>query len=169
MADLTPKQPKRSRKAAEQPEPKQEPAKVGRPSDYTSEIGDIICGRLSAGESLKKITDGDDMPDRTTVYRWLRLHEEFRHNYVRATEDRADHMFDDMLEIADLGSPEDVQRARLRVDTRKWALSKMIPKKYGEKTALVGGDPETDDPIQVDNRSVGRRLAFILQNAAQPE
>ena len=161
--------PKRSRKAAEQPAPAQEPAKVGRPTDYTPELGDAICARLSAGESVKKITDGDDMPGRTTIYRWLREHAEFRDNYTRATEDRADHIFDDMFEIADTGNAEDVQRARLRVDTRKWALSKMIPKKYGDKTALVGGDPETDEPIQVDDKALARRLAFVLASAVQPE
>lgn len=161
---LTDKQPKKPK--AKNPDKPAEPAKVGRPSDYTPEIGDIICGRLSAGESLKKITDGDDMPSRPTVYRWIRQQEEFRNNYVRATEDRADHIFDDMFEIADDGNPEDVQRARLRVDTRKWALSKMIPKKYGEKTALVGGDPETDEPIQVDDRALARKLAMILTEAS---
>lgn len=150
----------------------EEPAKIGRPSEYTTEVADIICGRLAAGESLKKITDCNDMPARPTVYRWIREREDFRNNYVRATEDRADHMFDDMLEIADAGSPEDVQRARLRVDTRKWALSKMIPKKYGDKTALVGGDPDTDEPIQVDDsRELARKIAVLLTGAltAQPE
>jgi len=34
---------------------------------------------------------------------------------------------------------EHIQRARLRVDTRKWILSKMLPKVYGDKFQ-VGGD-----------------------------
>jgi hypothetical protein len=142
--------------------------KAGRPSDYTDTLADIICGRLAAGESLKHITDEAGMPSRPTVYRWIRDHESFRNNYVQATEDRADHIFDDMFDIADTGNPEDVQRAKLRVDTRKWALSKMIPKKYGDKTAIVGGDPEKDDPIQIedaDARELGRKLAFVLSGA----
>jgi len=144
------------------------PAKVGRPSDYTPELGDYICARLSAGESVKKITDCDDMPSRPAVYRWLREHEEFRNNYTRATEDRADHIFDDMFEIADEGSPEDVQRARLRVDTRKWALSKMIPKKYGEKveTTLKGDE---DAPLIIDDRVAARQIAYLLANAVRQD
>lgn len=55
-------------------------------------------------------------------------------------------MFEQMLDIAD-GSSEDVQRDRLRVDTRKWALSRMSPRKYGDKLAL-GGD-EDGAPILV--------------------
>jgi len=161
--------PKKPRKPkATKPEVKAEPNPVGRPSEYTSEVGDAICGRLANGESLKKITDEKKMPAAPTVYRWIRTYEEFRNNYTRATEDRAGHMFDDMLEIADEGNPEDVMRARLRVDTRKWALSKMIPKKYGDKTALVGGDPETDEPIQVtDDRALARKLAMILTGEAE--
>ena len=34
---------------------------------------------------------------------------------------------------------EAVQRSRLRVDARKWLMSKLMPKKYGEKLEL-GGD-----------------------------
>lgn len=145
-----------------------EPPKIGRPSEYTTEVADIICGRLAAGESLKKITDCNDMPARPTVYRWIREREEFRNNYVRATEDRADHMFDDMLEIADAGSPEDTQRARLRVDTRKWALSKMIPKKYGEKieTTLKGDE---DAPLVIDDRVAARQIAYLLASAVRQD
>ena len=31
---------------------------------------------------------------------------------------------------------ESVQRSKLRVDTRKWLMSKLAPKKYGEKVDL---------------------------------
>jgi len=33
-----------------------------------------------------------------------------------------------------------VEHRRLRVDARKWYLSKVAPKKYGEKVALTDGD-----------------------------
>ena len=89
----------------------------------------------------------------------------FSDRYARAREVRADDMFDEMLEIADDDKRdwepvrdkesgdivdikvdgEHIQRARLRVDTRKWQLSKMDPRKYGEKLDL-GSDPER--PLQ---------------------
>ena len=54
-----------------------------------------------------------------------------------------------MFEISDEVAPEpsEVAKARLRVDTRKWALARMNPKKYGDKVALTGGD-DTDNPIK---------------------
>ena len=35
-------------------------------------------------------------------------------------------------------------RAKLRIDTRKWIMSKMVPKKYGDKTVLSN---DTESPI----------------------
>jgi hypothetical protein len=52
--------------------------------------------------------------------------------YARAREDRADLMADEILLISD-AKDTDVNRDRLRVDTRKWLLSKLQPKKYGDK------------------------------------
>ena len=45
-------------------------------------------------------------------------------------------MFEELIEIAD-EEKKDVMRSRLRVDTRKWYLSKIVPKKYGEKLDLT--------------------------------
>ena len=59
-------------------------------------------------------------------------------------------MFEELLDIADDGAndwlknknglmlnKEVVLRSRLRVDTRKWYLSKVLPKKFGEKLDLT--------------------------------
>ena len=40
---------------------------------------------------------------------------------------------------------EHVQRARLRIDSRKWLMSKMAPKKYGDRIE-VGGN--SDAPLR---------------------
>ena len=66
---------------------------------------------------------------------------------------RSEAMFEDILEIADdtsrdtidtengeKANSEWISRSRLRVDARKWMLSKMMPKKYGDKiTQELGG------------------------------
>lgn len=125
---------------------------AGRPSDYTKELADNICARLSEGESLRSVCRDENMPDKSTVFRWLRLHKEFSDQYARAKEESADALFEELLEIADDGTNdwmerqsadgttggwqvngEALQRSRLRVDTRKWALSKLKPKKYGDR------------------------------------
>lgn len=128
----------------------------GRPSEYSEAVADAICLRLANAESLRKICLSDDMPCQTTVFKWLRQHEEFAQQYARAREAQADALFDECLDIADDGSNDymgegetyngdAVQRSRLRIDTRKWMAGKLRPKVYGEKT-LLGSDPENPLP-----------------------
>ena len=105
----------------------------GRKSEYTDAIAQGICERIAEGQSLRAICRDEDMPDRATVLRWLDAHDEFAAKYARAREVQADLLFEDMQEVADSGSPEDTQRARLRVMTMQWRASKLAPKKYGEK------------------------------------
>ena len=126
----------------------------GRPSDFTPEIANEICERLAKGESLREIcsADRDDfLPCERTVYRWLEGKEdwaaEFRQQYARAREGQADSKFDAAWEIAKAATTEDVQVRRLQVDTLKWQVGKLAPKKYGDKVAHVGGG-EGDEPIK---------------------
>lgn len=138
---------------------------AGRPSEYTQDMADIICAQLADGESLRTVCLAEDMPSKTSVFRWLRTHDEFRDQYARAKEESADALTDEMLDIADDGSNdwmkrhgkddedywvtngECIQRSRVRIDTRKWIASKLKPKKYGDKLTH-GGDP--DNPIEMN-------------------
>jgi hypothetical protein len=71
------------------------------------------------------------MPDRVTVWRWQKENEAFRSQYARAREQQAETFADEIITIADRA--EDANIARLQVDARKWAASKLAPKKYGDK------------------------------------
>jgi hypothetical protein len=85
------------------------------------------------------------MPSQASVYRWLDANEDLRERYARARTAQADTIFDECLAIADQydeaadrgeGGVEHIQRARLRIDTRKWMAGKLRPAKYGEKLDL---------------------------------
>lgn len=139
---------------------------AGRPSDYTSEKAAEICALIAEGHSLRQIEAIEGMPNRRTILRWLDRHEEFRPQYARAREAQAEHFADEILEISDDGSNdwmrrtgkdreeqwvangEHIQRSRLRVDARKWLMSKMAPKKYGEKIQHAGADGE--GPVKME-------------------
>ncbi len=151
---------------------------MSRPSIYTDDLAVRICQRLAAGDSLRSICADDEMPNASTVHAWVLTHEEFSKQYARAREMQAEHYLDEIIEIADdsmldkfvddNGSvrtdSEVVARSRLRVDTRKWAMSKMAPRKYGDKitnehTGKDGGPIETKELSDNDR---ARRFAFIL-------
>lgn len=83
--------------------------------------------------------------------RWLASHAEFRDQYASAREAQADYYAEEIIEISDdatndfmlrknnSGEDELVEnkdvlaRSRLRVDTRKWLMARMAPKKYGDR------------------------------------
>jgi hypothetical protein len=130
-----------------------------RPSIYSKELADKICLRICEGESLKRICRDGDMPARSTVHKWLLDDDKkyFVDKYEFACNVRAENMFDELEEIADDGTndyierenrdggtyetlnSENIQRSRLRIDVRKWYLSKVMPKKYGDKMDLTSG------------------------------
>jgi len=57
----------------------------------------------------------------------------FATRYARARDKGLDNMADECLVIADSATAEDAQARRLSVDTRKWYLSKLAPKRYGDQ------------------------------------
>jgi hypothetical protein len=122
-------------------------------STFTQKTADLICERLANGESIRTICKAKEMPAQSTIFKWLADNASFSEQYARAREAQADLIFEEMFEIADDASNdwmqrkakegeespgfelngEHIQRSRLRIDARKWMLSKMAPKKYGDK------------------------------------
>lgn len=147
--------------------------KIGRPSSYTVEMADAICKKVSEGQALLHVCEENGFPNQTTVFRWLNEREDFRNKYARAREIQIERMALDALRIAD-DPNEDPQSRRVRVDTRKWILSKWAPKKYGEKLEVeqtgeqtlrirIGGDRPTEF-INVKSRPV-----LTLENAIETD
>lgn len=143
---------------------------MAKPREFDQIIGDEICDRLTNGESLRKISCDEHMPAASTIYKWLTANKTFAEQYAHAREAQADTLADEILDIADDGSNdymerEDgsveyngdaVSRSKLRVDSRKWIASKLKPKKYGDKQ-LIGSDPDNPLPDGFNVRLVKAR------------
>ena len=109
-----------------------------------------ILARVRSGLSLRAACDGDDwMPAEATFRLWCDSDADLSAQYTSAREARAELLFEQCLDIADQyeqaeekleGGTDHINRARLRIDTRKWMLGKMQPKKYGDKLAIGGAD-----------------------------
>jgi hypothetical protein len=146
---------------------------MGRPSSFTQQTADAICERLALGESLRSICRDPAMPSNSAVAEWLGKHSTFAEQYARAKTVGLDLMAEEIIAISDRPSgcldngatdAGDVAHRRLQIDTRKWYLSKLAPKRYGEKAALelTGAD---GGAIQVDDSSAATKLAKILAAA----
>jgi hypothetical protein len=140
---------------------------TGRPSSYSEDMADRICELIADGESLRSICKAEDMPAKSTVFKWLRDVPGFSDQYARARETQADAIFDEIIDISDDASNDwmerhdsegksigwqlngdHVRRSQLRIDARKWMAGKIRPKVYGEKiTQTLTG--ENGGPIQI--------------------
>jgi hypothetical protein len=107
---------------------------MGRPSRYNEKLAETICERIAEGESLRRICEDPGLPNRSTVHEWLRREPVFSDQYARARELQADHYADEIIEIAD--TEPNPQRARVRIDARKWTAAKLRPKKYGNRRVV---------------------------------
>lgn len=128
-------------------------ARMAKQSLKTSEMLAAICERLLAGESLRSICRSEGFPPNSTVLFWCANDTEWAKQYARAKQIGLEVLADEILDISDDGTNdwmeshdprnpgydangEHMQRSKLRVDTRKWLLSRLLPKKYGDKQAV---------------------------------
>lgn len=140
--------------------------RIGRPSLYSQKLGLEICFRLARGEALSNICQDKEMPSRETVYVWILdgQHKDFSDNYARSRAIQAEMMFEEIIKISDESdsviksgaekkSSAYAQNQRLKVDSRKWYLSKVLPKKFGDKLDLT-----------TDGKSLPQPLLHVLHN-----
>lgn len=162
-----------------------------RASTYTDETAETICARMTEGESLRAICRDQAMPSYRTAFNWLAINEDFRERYELAMQIRSQAIFEDMLDIADDGrndwmqkrnadgeaigwveNGENARRSSIRLDARKWVLARMAPKKYGDKLDLNhSGAVSTSDELDLsglsrDERAVMKEL-LLKAKAAQ--
>lgn len=125
---------------------------MGRKSTFSPEKGRKICQKIAEGLSLRKACEEIGGVAPSTVISWAldSKRADFAEHYARAMTIRAHGWAEEILEIADDGrndfveretkgkvsivlDREHVQRSMLRVDSRKWILSKLLPKRFGDK------------------------------------
>jgi hypothetical protein len=113
---------------------------------YTDALADEICDRLAEGEPLNAICRSPGMPDQRAVRKWARERTDFGPRYARARSIGYELLADEVIVIGDSpcvgpnGYVDNgaVQRARLMSDNRKWLLSKVLPRVYGDKVEISG-------------------------------
>ena len=153
---------------------------AGRPTTYTQELADSICEELALGYSIRTVCKPEGMPAISTFFKWIRENEEFSKQYAKAKQEASDAMAEDILDIADDGTndyieregkdgttyevvnSEVIARSRLRVDTRKFLMAKMKPKKYGEKIDVTSGGEKLNDKSEITDEELAKRIEMYL-------
>lgn len=140
-------------------------SKKGRTTKYTKALANEICNRISSSSKGIKILceENTHWPNKDTIFTWLKNDPEFSDQYARAKRCQIECLVDQILEISDDTSqdqlvdeqgkirfnPQSINRARLKIDTRKWLAAKLVPRVYGVKPGeelLV--DPRLEQDIR---------------------
>jgi hypothetical protein len=122
-------------------------------SKFDPDLAAKVCELIAEGLSLRQIGAKEGMPDKRDVMGWRNAIPEFAEQYARAKDAQMEHYAEEMIAIADDGTNdwmeregvlvadhEVINRSKLRVDTRKWIMAKLAPKRYGERIALTNAD-----------------------------
>lgn len=125
---------------------------------------DEVIKRLSEGEKLSNVLLGENSVMSTTLfYKILEKDANKAQLYARVKNDQIEKKFEsieqDYLEEPQRDpesgriDPAWVQLQRLKIDSKKWELSKLLPKKYGDKIdidAKIGGEIILNVPKDVE-------------------
>ena len=110
---------------------------------------DLILERIEEGEALRSILKESNMPSSRTFFKWLDEDCIKVKQYELSTSLRTEALFDEMFHIAnnteegetvkttmngvETTTADMIAHRRLKIDVIKWGLSKLNPKKYGDK------------------------------------
>lgn len=151
---------------------------MSHPSTYTDEIFDAICEQLENGKVLKDICKDPEMPDRSTVQRWIAADDGRRRKYEAARKACVEFWADEIIEIATDGSKDTVtdekgrvrcdhewvSRSRLRIDTIKFLMMKIAPRVYGDRLpeTIEARAMDLEEQQQAQRRTSVTKLEFVI-------
>lgn len=156
--------------------------------EHKKELFDAVIARIEGGLSLRKaiIAVNDDFLtdlSRATFYDWKKENSDLEDQYARACDARYDFLLDEIRDIADdtsqdsitirkgdyeyeVENKEFVNRSKVKIDVRKWELSKLAPKKFGDRLA-VDAEVKSETKIQIDYDKLSDAALEEIVNAAR--
>lgn len=150
--------------------------------ELTPELRTEFCERIADGETVAEIAADPHMPTERGIYLALGRDQAFATDYARAREGQLVRWEDELIRIADDASNDfmerqrqdgsaervidhdHISRSKIRIDTRKWLMSKRLPKRYGDRVSTEVSGPE-GGPIPMEtmsDRELAMRVAFLL-------
>lgn len=128
-----------------------------------------VLERISAGEGTLRALKAEGISDGGRFYARLNANENDSYSYARAKSCALDRLAAEILELQDEpvrmvspggeapGDPKGdtawVQHQRNRVEARKWLLSKLAPRVYGDKLDATLAGPD-GGPVKTEMRVV---------------
>lgn len=129
-----------------------------------AEASAAVLDAMRSGLSARKACEHAKVTP-SVFWVWLRDDAELAERYARARDDLIERIADEILSISDQDVPltaegkkdwAAVQKQRLQVDSRKWLLSKLAPKKYGDRIEIAG---DAESPLQIEHAIDASKLS----------
>ena len=134
---------------------------MARPTIYNQELANELCKRIAQGKSLRSVCSADDMPDMSIVFDWIHSKPEFSNQYAQATGERSEAQHEELTDLSDevIREVKAIPKTsayisnalanayKLKADNLKWSMSKMKPKKYGDKLDMTTNGKDIPTPI----------------------
>lgn len=171
------------------PEPKRAPGKqaTGRVRTYSNSFLQTICDRIANGETYMAMERKGEAPDWATFYRRMNQSSDLRSAYAAAQQARTARWAEELTEISDDGTndyvirigrngkayealnDEHVRRSTLRVDTRKFLLSKLMPRVYGDRIEHTGAGGGPIEHHHTVSAAMTQTLGNLRRRLPRPE
>jgi hypothetical protein len=153
--------------------------KIKSQLEYSDQLAQEICERISAGELLINICDDDHMPTVRRCNQWLKRNDDFNSIYKESINDRLNIFEEEVIKIADdmandwkdlilrngetkrVIDSEVIARAKLRVEVRFKHLKAGRPSKWGESTTLITKQDNEMDPTSLSMEELEKKIADI--------
>jgi hypothetical protein len=135
--------------------------------EFSEKIAQEICVSLATSSlGIRKLRKNNPhWPSVETIFRWLHDNPLFRQQYTRAKQNQIDSFIDDVIDIADdtsndwvqnekgttVANHDHINRARLRIDVRKWLACKLVPKIYGDSKEVKENSDDAISQFRVEN------------------
>jgi hypothetical protein len=139
-------------------------ASLVRDVQITEELFLAVCDRLVQGEPLVLICADNAMPSRPQIMRYIHQNEKARETYYAAREMQCETLAEEAMLIASddsndfsydprgkrISHNDVVQRARLKTDALWKTMSKMAPRRFGDKNITeIQGNANNPVALQV--------------------
>ncbi len=143
---------------------------VARRCEYSIEIVESVCVRLSEGEMVKAALESLGIA-RRTFFGWIRQHPEAAAQYRAARLARGEHCRDQLIELNEKlkQGKIDPQSARVLSDNLRWMAAKDAPELFSDRVELTGanGQDLTTEDKPRDNLELARWMALVLTKAGR--
>jgi len=143
------------------------PEKPAKPERDKDAICQAVLQGMRDGLSAFKACQAAGVPQ-STFNLWVDSDAKLAESYAHAREDLIERIANEVMELSDSDVPETgdgkrdwqaIQQRKLQVDSRKWLLSKLAPKKYGDRLELAG---DKENPLQVQTIDASKLSTDVL-------